>query len=580
MEYFFMKKATRFLVPLMLGLLIVASIFWYLFIYDRDFTRDTLLEQARFHDLHGNSRMSSWFYDMAYSFSGHDENVAIELANQYKGDGNYTKAEYTLTKSINDGATVELYTALCKTFVEQDKLLDAVNLLDNISDPSIKAELNAMRPSAPSADYEAGYYSQYMDIHLNSTADTIYYTMDGTYPSTAGTVYSDFITLPAGETTIYAIAVDENGLVSPVSILGYTITGVIEEVTFTDAKMEAAIRELIGADADDKVYTNDLWGIKEFTAPEGVTTFSDLTLLPYLTSLTIHDQTIDSLSHMSSLAKLVVLDLTGCEFPVEELSVLASLPSLSSLTLASCGLSTIEGLGGAQNLTYLDLNSNTVRNLEVLSSMTALAEIDLQHNAVTDLSSLQSLENLVKLNVSYNSVTSLAPLASCVKLSWLDAGNNQLSSLNGISGLSLLSYLSLESNQLTDVSALAVNTELTTLNISSNSIADISALSTLTKLQVFDFSSNLQIAALPEWPDGCALITIDGSYNVLTSIDGLKNMQSLTHVYMDYNQLTNIDALADCYCLVQVNVYGNAIPDVSALRSHDIIVNYDPTVKE
>ena len=138
----------------------------------------------------------------------------------------------------------------------------------------------------------------------------------------------------------------------------------------------------------------------------------------------------------------------------------------------------------------------------------------------------------------------------------------------------------MESNQLTDVSALAVNTELTTLNISSNSIADISALSTLTKLQVFDFSSNLQIAALPEWPDGCALITIDGSYNVLTSIDGLKNMQSLTHVYMDYNQLTNIDALADCYCLVQVNVYGNAIPDVSALRSHDIIVNYDPTVKE
>ena len=112
-----MKKATRFLVPLMLGLLIVASIFWYLFIYDRDFTRDTLLEQARFHDLHGNSRMSSWFYDMAYSFSGHDENVAIELANQYKGDGNYTKAEYTLTKSFNDGATVELYTALCKTFV-------------------------------------------------------------------------------------------------------------------------------------------------------------------------------------------------------------------------------------------------------------------------------------------------------------------------------------------------------------------------------------------------------------------------------------------------------------------------------
>ena len=54
-------------------------------------------------------------------------------------------------------------------------------------------------------------------------------------------------------------------------------------------------------------------------------------------------------------------------------------------------------------------------------------------------------------------------------------------------------------------------------------------------------------------------------------------MQNLTHVYMDYNQITNIDALQNCYCLVQVNVFGNAIGDVSALRSKDIIVNYDPT---
>ena len=56
-----MKKATRFLVSLILGLLILASIFWYLFIYDRDFTRDSLLSQARFQSLHGNSRLSSWF---------------------------------------------------------------------------------------------------------------------------------------------------------------------------------------------------------------------------------------------------------------------------------------------------------------------------------------------------------------------------------------------------------------------------------------------------------------------------------------------------------------------------------------
>ena len=104
-----MKKATRFLVSLMLGLLIFASVFWYLFIYDRDFTRDTLLSQARFQALHGNSRLSSWFYDAAYGFSGHDENVAIELANQYKRAGNYTKAELTALSKVCSRCGMPLY---------------------------------------------------------------------------------------------------------------------------------------------------------------------------------------------------------------------------------------------------------------------------------------------------------------------------------------------------------------------------------------------------------------------------------------------------------------------------------------
>lgn len=572
-----MKKATKFLVPLLLGLLIIASIVWYLFIYDRAFTRDALLGQARFHDLHGNSKLSSWFYDVAYDFSGHDDNVAIELANQYKGDGNYTKAEFTLTHAISSAPTAEAYAALCQTYVEQDKLLDAVNMLDNISDPLIKEQLDAMRPYAPSADYAAGYYSQYMDVHLSSTADTIYYSIDGTYPSTAGSVYEDGITLPAGETTIYAIAVDENGLVSPVTVLGYTITGVIEEVVFTDPVLETAIREAIGASADELILTNQLWEITEFTVPEGVTFYDDISLMPYLQKLTFQPEDLGGLGFLSSLAKLEELDLTGCRFPAEELAYLASLPSLTTLTLSDCGLSTISDLANAPTLRKLDLSNNTIRNLEVLAPMTTLREINLQHNAVTGLSDLSSLINLEKLDISFNAVTDLSPLSSCAKLTWLDAGNNQLSNVFGIDELPLLSFLSVEYNSLTNVSTLAYVTTLTNLSIASNDITDISALKTLTGLEIFDFSSN-QITALPEWPDGCALQTIDGSYNALTSIDGLKNMESLTHVYMDYNLITNIDALADCFCLVQVNVFGNTISDVSKLREHDIIVNYDPTV--
>lgn len=575
-----MKKVFRFLVPLLLGILIIASIFWYLFIYDRAFTRDSLLGQARFHDMNGNSRISSWFYDAAYVFSDHDEDVAIELAHQYESDGNYTKAEYTLTHAINNGATVDLYSALCKVYVAQDKLLDAVNMLDNISNPELKAQLDSLRPKAPAVDHAAGYYSQYMDIHLSASNSTIYYTMDGNYPSINGTSYSGGISLPAGETTIYAIAVNDQGLVSPVTVLSYTITGIIEQVTFTDATLEATIRNLIGAEEDDVVYTNQLWDITDFTVPEGVKDYSDLRLMPYLKSLSFSGQYLDSLNCLSALENLQELDLTGCRFPSQDLSILASLPALSKLTLADCSLSTIADLADAQYLTYLDLNNNTIRNLDVLAPMTMLEEINLDHNAVTDLSSLGSLGNLKVLKVSYNAVKTLEPIGGCLRLTHIEADHNQLNSLRGVDILPSLQHLSVDSNALTNINRLESCTELRNLSFASNEIVDLSPLRKLTNLEVLDFSSN-KVELLPEWPeDGCSLTTIDGSYNQLANIDGLAKLQHLTHVFMDYNLITNVDALENCFCLVQVNVYGNAIADVEKLRDHDIIVNYDPTLAD
>ncbi len=571
-----MKKTAKFLMPLVLGVLILASIVWYLFIYDRDFTRDTLLNQARYQNVHGNSRLSSWFYDAAYNFSGHDKNVAIELANQYKRDGNYTKAEYTLTEAIKDAPTPELYTALSRTYVEQDKLLDAVNLLDKLSNPEIKAVLDSQRPMAPAPDAAGGYYSQYIQVNLESAAKYIFYTTDGQFPSISGPVFHGPIPLSAGETVITAIAVSESGLPSPLSVTGYTITGVIEEVNFTDSAMDTAVRQLINAEEDDVLMSNQLWGITEFIAPEGVKTFADLKLLPNLTKLTIRNQTIDTLSHMASLANLEDLDVSGCTFPVEDLTVLTTLPSLKALTLSGCRLSTIEALNGAQNLTYLDLSDNTIRNLSVLSTMPQLTELNLKHNAVNSLEALSGLENLTKLDVGYNALTTLVPLARCVRMTHLAADHNQLINLVGLENMSLLTSLSVDHNLVSDLSALPYNTELTELRIASNDVYDISSLAQLTKLQILDFSGN-HVEDLPTWPDDSALQTIDGSYNALSSIDSLSNQQALTHVYMDYNLLTNIDALESCFCLVQVNVFGNVIPDVSVLRDRDIIVNYDPT---
>ena len=571
-----MKKFIRFVVPLLLVVFILASIGWYLFAYDRNFTRDTLLSQARYNDLHGNAKLSSLFYDLAYDFSGRDENVAIELANQYKADGNYTKAEYTLTNAIHAGGTAELYTALCKTYVEQDKLLDAVNMLANISDPGIKAQLDAQRPSAPTANYEPGFYSQYIDIALSSTAETLYYTTDGEYPTTSNGAYQEPFTLSSGETTIYAISVSDEGLVSPLSIIRYTVTGVIEPVTFVDEAMEDALRDVIGASRSEILYSNMLWGVTEFTIPASTTDLQDLTLLPNLVKLTISGNKLASLAPLASLTRLETLTLTDCRFPSVDLSALAGLPVLHTLTLSDCGISTIEALSGAQSLTYLDLSKNTIRNLEPIQDMTTLKELNLQHNAVTSLKALTQLTELETLNVSYNALTTVSPISTSIKLRELKVDNNQLTNLTGVDQLPLLSHLSADYNKLKEVQVLSGCTEIVNLSFAGNEITDISMLGGLLKMEVLDFSYN-KCTALPIWQKGCALRTIDGSYNALGSIDGLGKLDNIANVYMDYNALTNIDALANCYHLVQVNVYGNEIDDVSKLTAHDIIVNYDPT---
>ena len=574
-----MKKLFKKVIPVLLTLLILVSIVWYCFVYDRTFTRDMLLSQARYLSVNNKASSASWFYDQAYELSEEDENIAIELANQFKADGNFTKAEYTLTNAIADGGDAKVYIALCKTYVQQDKLLDAVNMLDNIYDAAIKAELDAMRPAAPAVTPEPGFYNEYISVSLVSNEGNIYYSMDNEYPSTDSAPYSEPITLPAGESTIRVVTVSSNGLVSPLTTYKFTVGGVIEEVVFTDPAIESSIREILNVDVDKVLFTNDLWNITSYSIPEGAMNLQDIALMPYLKSLSVSNQTLDSVNFLATLSYLEELSISDCRFSSGELEIIAALPSLKHLTLSDCGLSTIVGLENARNLETLILSNNTVRNLAPLSALQNLKILDLNHNAVTSVSDLSILANLETLDISYNSIVSIDPLESCANLLNLNAAHNRINQISAVSNLTQLKVLNLASNGISDVSYLANCPALVELDISKNNVSDLSALSVLTNLEIFNFANN-QATALPQWSAESRLRSIDGSYNQIESISILSDLQYLTHIFMDYNSITDIDAIADCYSLVQINVYGNAIESVDALKEHEIIVNWDPTAAD
>jgi len=572
-----MKNNWKRILPVLMIIAVICSLVWYLFIYDRDFTKDVLLQQARYFEDQGNHNIATWLYDLAYHQSGDHEDVAIELAEQYKANGNYTKAEYTLSNAIADsGGSVKLYIALCQTYVEQDMLLDAVSMLDKITDPGIKAQLDDMRPKPAVADYESGYYNQYIRVSLSAEGGNIYAATGKDYPSVQDAPYSEAISLVSGENVICAIVLDENGLVSTPAIFNYTIGGVIEEVTFVDASIEAAVRQLLGKTSEEKLYTNDLWTVTSFDMPQEAVQYDDLRWFTYLQNLTIRNGSAASLANLASLSQLNTLTVEDTYLSDKDVSVIATLPSLKNLTMTNCQLSSIESLSGAKFLVKLDLTNNAIRDISSLSFMSNLKELRLGHNALTNLSFISALSGLEVLDVSYNSLISMLPLAGCPSLKDLDISHNDVTSLTGMENLQNLLYFYAAYNEISDTSLLTGCLNLIELDISNNAITDISMLSTLEKMTFFNFSNN-QATALPELSKTCALVYINGSNNQLTSVDALSGLSNLNSVYVDHNKISTLDPLAQCLQLVRVDAFGNPISDVSALTELSIVVHYDPS---
>lgn len=576
-----MKKTMRLLLPILLAVAILFCLIWYFFIYDRAFARDVLLSCARVSERNGNFSVSSWFYNRAYDLSDRGASgdlVAVELAEQHMRSGNYTKAEYTLTNAIREGAGIDVYIALSRVFLKQDKVYDAINMLNGVSDPTIKAKLAELRPAAPSCSPDPGAYSQYIPVSLQAESGTIYSATGGKYPSVKGKPYSDPITLVDGENTIFAVTVSDLGLVSQLAIFGFNVGGVVKEMTFADVSVEAQVRATLGVSDNKQLFTNDLWKITSFTVPADATSYADLAHMTRLTSLTVENGVSSELSYLQNLTELNELTVINTDISADTVNIIGTLTKLEKLTLRSCKISGISALASNTAITHLDLSGNAISNIEPLASMKGLIEADLSQNAIADLSPLSALSSLTKLDVSNNSViTSLAPLSGIAELTWLDAGTNSIQELGKLGNLKSLAYLNLSVNKLTDISTIGACTNITELDISDNQITDISCLSALTQMRNFNFAHNA-VTALPAFPADCALVNITGEHNKLQSLDPLGGLSYLNNVNMDYNaDVSSVSALAKCPRLIEVNVYGTKVSDVSMLTAQDIIVNYNPT---
>lgn len=550
-----MKHVLKVLIPLVLVVAIAAGAAWYFLSYRPDLTCAFYVNRAEAAISQGRYSRAVKCYSRAWDLYPEDTSLAISLANAYKLDGNYTKAEYTLVSAITEMPDcLDLYLALSKTYVEQDKLLDADQMLSRTANEDIQAQLDELRPEAPVIQPESGYYTEYIDVSLSYSGDAAYLSTEGAYPSLDGDLYTGPVTLDAGESTVVAIVVSEDGLVSKAVTAGYTIGGVIEEYTFTDPAVESAVRSILGKEADDPVMTDEMWSLTTLELTSDVRDLSDLSICRGLTNLTIHDVYGIDFSILSELTALETLDLSNCTVSSGGLKAIGTLKNLKTLKLSNCAITDVSSLATCTSLQVLDLSGNVISDISPLSALTALTDV----------------------NLSGNTIGSIASLASATGLTRLDITSNQVASLTPLSNKSALTELLASQNSISDLTPLSTCTALETVELSNNSISDLTPLAGLTALVNLEANQN-SIATLPDFSAATALSQVSLSNNALTDVSGFSGLPYLNYLDIDYNNVSDLLPLLDCRNLVQVNAFANPITEVSELQEHGVIVNYDPT---
>ena len=148
------------------------------------------------------------------------------LSEVYKDQNDLDGAESVfLTALETQPSNVGLYQAVISFYMDTEQQAKISVLLENCEDSNVLKAVADYVSEAPEFALDPGTYNEVQEVALSSeTGGTIYYTTDGTDPTTSSTKYTEPILLQdEGTTEIRAIAVNKNDIPSVVSSGEYTI---------------------------------------------------------------------------------------------------------------------------------------------------------------------------------------------------------------------------------------------------------------------------------------------------------------------------------------------------------------------
>lgn len=184
----------------------------------------------------GNRLADNAEYDKAIECYGRaiesgDEYVEVYLymAKCYEMLGQEGKYEEYLLKVIDCERASEdelliAYTKLIAFYSKAGNYKTINSLLKSCNNDNIVNIYKDFIVSEPVFSHDSGSYGEIIPLKITAPkGETVYYTMDGTTPTTESQVFNSLIFLEQGRYEIRAICVDENGVSSDVIIKEYQI---------------------------------------------------------------------------------------------------------------------------------------------------------------------------------------------------------------------------------------------------------------------------------------------------------------------------------------------------------------------
>ncbi|MBQ4322410.1 MAG: chitobiase/beta-hexosaminidase C-terminal domain-containing protein [Clostridia bacterium] len=515
---------------------------------------------------------------------------AVEI---YRAQGNYQKAEKLLTEGLSlQPRYEEYYRQMIYLFTEQNRIAEALDYMNGITTTYIVVKLNEERPSAITSQPLPGVFSQGMDVTLNVPENTtVYYTTDGSAPDRNSEIYipGTSIRVDRGTVHLRAVALNDAGMPSMEYNAAYRVYNENTEYQFKDAKIEKLVRLMLNKPSGT-VYYKDLEGITTVDCSAGaaagvkgsVSVLDDLLEMANLTTLNLDgEKEISSLDPLRRLSQLRTLSMDGCGLTDGHLSQLSMIIWLTSLSVENNEITTLSPIVSMVSLSELDASGNSIKSVPQLTRLASLRTLDLSGNALSslswlaghqsvsvlnvsnnlipDISDLVSCVALTDLNISSNLVTSLTPLAACRRLSTLDISGNDIVTLQDLQGLTGLINLSASNTKISSVEHLSLMTGLTTLNVSGTLVRDFTPLagSPLKNL----YASECGISDLSSLVMLGALEVLDVSGNALREIGAVALMYRLSILNISNNYITDFTPLLNCSDLTSVRSSGSKIPD-------------------